>query len=212
MLSTEWQTKQNPVHKINFLESLADLSMERDPEILPILRQALEDPDPEVCLEASKLLKEYRSPEVLPVIETALLSSNEEVRLNALEPLSEIEDPQVSDLLSTPLNDSSEAVRNEALEVINWQKGDIQLNSLSIAMISEYGDVKKEALSLLEVRGDHKPVPVIMAGLNDPNPEYCEEVNSALSFLVDQEFNSYDEAMAWWDSNKERYDQDLFEK
>jgi hypothetical protein len=212
VLAAEWKTQKNPVHKINFLESLADLSLQRDPEILTIIQQALADPDPEVSLAASKMLKEYRSAEVLPVIEAALLSPNEEVRLNALEPLSEIDDPFVPDLMNTAFNDSSEQVRNQALTVVAQQEGDVQLNSLAAAMASAHEDVKREALSLLELRGDHQSVPVVMEGLKDQLPEYREEVNAALSFLIDQEFGSYDEAIQWWQANKDRYDDDLFEK
>lgn len=212
VLTNEWQNKRNPVQKIQFLESLQDLSLDRDPELLPIIRQALEDPDPEVGIAASEMLGEYRSSEVLPVIEAALLSSNEQVRLNALQPLTEINDPQVPELLNTAFNDSSEDVRNEALEIAAAQEGDVQLQTLAAGMKAGYEQVKTEALSLLELRGDHQTVPVIMAGLDDPDPAFRQEVNAALSFLIDQEFSNQKDAVNWWNANKDRYDENLFEK
>ncbi len=208
----EWALRRSPVQQIDFINSLADLSLERDPGILPILEQALESSDPGVGLAASELLKEYMSSDVLPAVEIALLSSNEGVRLNALEPLSQINDPVVSDILGLALNDDSMNVRNKALDTVKLQKGNIQLNSLTVAMISEYDEVKTEALSLLELRGDRKAVPVIIEGLKDPSPEYREEVNSVLSFLVDHEFDTYDQAVQWWHNNEDRFDEDLFEK
>ena len=123
-----------------------------------------------------------------------------------------LSNPAVADVLSLALNDNSERVRNRVMDTIRQQEGDLQLSALAAAMSSGYEDVKTEALSLLELRGDHKSVPIIIDGLKDSNPEYREEVNSVLSALIDQEFSSYDKAIKWWNKNKDRYDNDLFEK
>ena len=40
---------------------------------------------------------------------------------------------------------------------------------------------------------------------------FREEVNSVLYFLIDQEFETYEDAIAWWDQNQHKYDEDLFE-
>lgn len=211
-MSREFELRRSPVRKIDFLESLSQLSEERDPEILPIIQKALESLDPDVAIAASKLLKNYKSVEVLPVVEQALLSSNDEVRTNALKPLGYINDPLAADFLIHALNDKSEAVRSHALEIAGDQEGEIQLDVLSAAMNSLYDDVRYEALSLLEFRGDSDVVPILLEGLKDPDLEYVEETNSVLSFLIDQEFRSYEEATSWWEQNKDRYDEDLFEK
>ncbi len=213
VLVNDWYLQTSPVKKIEFLESLTDLSLERDPTVLPILLQAINDYDPEVSIAASKMLSEYRTPEVLPVIEAALLSSNEQVRLNALEPLGEINDIVVSDLLALAYTDSFEDVRTKALDITGMmEEGDIQLKALSSGIGSTNEDVKTEILSILEFRGDRDSVSIVIEGLKDPSPEFREEVNSVLSFMIDQEFSSYNEAVKWWDSNKNRYDEDLFEK
>ncbi|MBA7702445.1 hypothetical protein ES703_111213 [subsurface metagenome] len=211
-VSREFELRRSPVRKIDFLESLSQLSEERDPTILPTIQKALDSLDPDVAIAASRLLKNYKSAEVLPVVEQALLSSNDEVRVNALEPLGNIDDPLAVDFLINALNDKSEAVRSQVLEIAGDQEGEIELAVLSAAMNSLYDDVRYEALSLLEFRGDSDVVPILIEGLKDPDLEYVEETNSVLSFLIDQEFLSYEDATSWWEQNKDRYDEDLFEK
>jgi Skp family chaperone for outer membrane proteins len=208
----EWSLQRSPTRQIAYIESLSELSAERDPAVFPVIEQAINNPDPEVAVAASDLLADYKSPEVLPVVEKALLSPNEEVRMNALEPLDDIDSADVADVMAIALNDDSQAVREKALETIDLQEGNVQLDCLWEAMLSDYQGVKTEALSMLELRGDHPTVPIIIEGLKDTNPEYRQEVNSVLSFLIDQEFDSYDAAAQWWSENQNRYDDDLFEK
>jgi len=211
-VSREFELRRSPVSKVEFLESLSSLSEQRDPAILPTIQKALASSDPDVSLAASKLLKNYKSPEVLPIIEQALLSSSDEVRVNALEPLGNINDPLAVDFLINALNDKSEAIRSQVLEIAGEQEGEIELAVLSAAMSSNYDDVKYEALSLLEFRGDSDVVPIVIEGLKDLDLKYVEETNSVLNFLIDREFQSYEEAVVWWEQNKDKYDEDLFEK
>ncbi len=55
-------------------------------------------------------------------------------------------------------------------------------------MSSYFDDVRYEALSPLEFRGDSDVVPILIEGLNDSYLEYLEETNSVFSFLIDREF------------------------
>ncbi len=211
-LLAEWQAMDDPAEKVAFLESLRQIGQEPPRELLPIIREALEDPDPDVVLAASGILADYTSGEVLPLVERALMSPNEEVRMNALEPLEHISDPRVAGLYVTALEDPSEDVRSLALEKIGEREDQVQLDVLATAMRSSFEDVRYEALSLLEFRGDHASVPVIIEGLRSQDTEFREAVHAALNFLFDQEFDSYDQAAAWWRQNSSRYDEDLVEK
>ena len=38
------------------------------------------------------------------------------------------------------------------------------------------------------------------------------EINETLNFLINHEFETYDEAITWWNKNKNNYDEELFEK
>lgn len=207
-----FESRRSPVRQIDFLNSLAQMSEARDALILPTIQKALGSPDPEVVLTASGLLQNFKSAEALPLIEQALLSRDDEVRINALRPLEYMNDPLAVGLLVNAFNDKSEAVRDQAIEIAGEQEGETQLIVLSGAMSSDYDDVRYEALSLLELRSDPDVVPVIIEGLRDPDLRFVEETNSALSFLIDQEFQSYEDAVNWWELNKTRYDENLAER
>jgi len=65
---------------------------------------------------------------------------------------------------------------------------------------------------MLEDRSDHSAVDILIEGLKDNDPDFREEVNASLDFLIDKEFKTYQEAQAWWNANKDNYDEDLFPK
>jgi HEAT repeat protein len=198
--------------RVEVLDSLQTYAIEQDREILPILDRALDDPNPEVVQSAAGLLELFKTSEVLPLIEKALHSRDEQTRLSALSPLEEIADPKAAELAVLALSDPSLSVRGQALEVIRGQPEEIQILSLSRAMETAADEVKSDVLSLLELRGDKPAVEVILVGLKDPNPQFQEEAKRILQFLLDQEFNSYDQAAGWWKANRDRYDENLFEK
>ena len=211
-LHQEWAQCNNPAKKIELLESFWGVAEEPDAQVLSILQQALQDPDPQVGLAASETLSQCTTVQALPAIEQALVYGTEEVKINALDPLGKINDPGVVPLLSLALEDPAESVRSEALWMADEQEGVIQLDILTVGMASPYDDVKYESLSILEMRGDKESIPLIMQGLNDPSDDFFVEVNSTLSFLIDQEFESHQDAVSWWELNQDRFDEDLFEK
>jgi len=211
-LHQEWIQCNTSAQKIELLESFWGGAEEPDAQVLSILEQALQDPDSEVALAASELFDQCHTADALPAITQALLSGSDEVKINALEPLGQVNHPSVVSLLSMALQDPSESVRSKALAVIDEQEGTIQLDTLAMGITSAYDDVKFESLSILEMRGDKASIPLILEGLNDPSDDFFVEVNSTLSFLVDREFESYEQGATWWELNQDRFDEDLFEK
>ncbi len=204
--------KGSPKRKIELLSALSELAAERDPALIDVVRKALADPDPEVGRHAIGLLDGYKTDEILPLVNQALQSRDGQTRRTALLPLAGLNDPQVADLLVNALSDTSEDVRSAALEVAQEHTDDIQLRVLERGLASEHEDLKSEALSLLEDRSDHAAVEIILTGLLDASPEFREKVNSVLYFLIDQEFDDFDTACAWWNEHKHRYDENLFDK
>jgi HEAT repeat protein len=170
----------------------------------------MEDPNTKVARAAIDLLADYETPDALPAIEQALKLADEETRIAAVEPLSAINDPQVIPLLTQALNDASADVRAAAMEAVQQNESDpIKLSILEKAMASPYSDVKHEAVSMLGDRSDHTAVDLLIEGMKDQDPKIREEVSDTLSFLIDQEFRTYQEAQAWWTQNKSKYDADL---
>jgi outer membrane murein-binding lipoprotein Lpp len=197
--------------KIELIDSLSELAQAQALPVIDVVRKALADPDPKVGRAALKLIKNYETPEIIPIISQAIKSRDEQTRIDALAPLANIDNPQVVDLLVEALDDTSEEVRSVALEAAQEQGDDIQLNVLEKGIVSSHKDVKSEALSLLEDRSDHASIEIIVTGLLDEDLKFREEVNSVLDFMIDQEFENYETAIDWWDENKHKYDEDLFE-
>ncbi len=197
--------------KVALIESLNDLASLEDPSVIDMVRKALDDPNLEVGRAAIELMEEYESPEILPVIEKALNSKDEQTRKTALGPLANIDDPEVIGLLGKALNDSSKDIRSSALEITEEHEDPIKLGVMQQGIASKYDDVKYPVASMLEDRGDHPAVDILIEGLKDTNSSFREEINETLNFLVDKEFENYEEAKKWWAENKNKYDDELFE-
>jgi hypothetical protein len=56
------------------------------------------------------------------------------------------------------------------------------------------------------------PVWSRLSGRKDANPDFRDEVKSAISFLVSQDFDTYDQAKKWWNANRNKFDNELTEK
>jgi hypothetical protein len=207
----QFRSSTNADEKVKLLELLGEMALEQDPEVIKIVEDALDDPDPEMGSAAIQLLEDYDTPEILPAIEKALKAKHKETRMAALEQLSNIDDPMVGDLLSQSLNDTSEDVRTAALDMIEERPDSEQLPALQNGLASPYEDVKTQVVQKLEDRSDHKAVEILIEGLQDTNPDFRDKVNTSLSSLIDKEFKSYQEAKDWWDQNKNKYDAELSE-
>jgi len=196
--------------KIELIESLNELSLEQDPSIINVVRKALDDPNPEVQRAAIELLEDYQTPEILPVITQALKSSDEQTREYALRPLSNINDPKVGQLLVQALDDTSEDVRSAAIEAAEDCQEHIKLNVMEKGITSPYNDVKEAVISMLEDKADRKAVDILIMGLKNSDDNSRQLINEALDFLIEKEFETYQEAQSWWLANKDNYDDELF--
>jgi predicted RNase H-like nuclease (RuvC/YqgF family) len=209
-LLAKFDSASSVKEKLEFIESLSELAFKQDPSVISVVRKALADPNSKVAHAAIELLEDYETPEILPAIEQALKLADEQIRIAAVETLSAVNDPQVIQLLAQALNDTSAEVRAAAIEVVQEYDSDpIKLSIMEKAIISPYDDVKYEAVSMLEDRSDHTAVELLIEGLKDRDPKFREEINETLSFLIDQEFETYEEALTWWTKNKDKYDDEL---
>jgi hypothetical protein len=197
--------------KIDFITEFSDAHPE---SVMAIADKALDDKDVDVRSAAMEALIDYDSngPEVLPVAAKALKDSEEQVRQSAVQACAGVDDPQVGKLLLQALDDPSEEVRSAAIQVAEQKDPPVRLEVLKAAVTSSYEDVKTGAVSSLIDMSSPEAVDALIPGLKDSNPDFREEVSSALNFLVSQEFETYDQAKSWWDKNRNKFDSDLSEK
>ncbi len=211
-LIKQFESKVSAEEKLKFLQSLSDLASLHDLSVIGVVRKALDDPNPEIGRAAIELLDDYPNPEILPVVEHALSLADEQIRSDALETLSGVSDPYTGTLLVQALNDTSKNIRVSALKIAREKNDAVQLEVLAKGISSAHDDVKFTSAWLLQERSDHKGMDIIIEGLKDSDPAFREEINETLNFLINREFSSYDEAKTWWEQNKNKYDEDLFEK
>jgi hypothetical protein len=138
--------------------------------------------------------------------------SDDQIRIDALTSLSGIDNSEVCELLIYALGDNSKDVRSTALKIASGHSDRIELSVLENGIISLHDDVKLASTWLLQERSDHKGIEILFVGLKDTDPQFREEVNETLNFLINHEFETYDEAITWWNENKDNYDDELFEK
>jgi hypothetical protein len=194
------------------IELLAGLSEQYPGSLVTIVDKAFNDKDPEVRLAAIELLVDCESPGKLTVVSRALKDADEQIREVAVESLASVKDTKVSKLLVQAIGDKSESVRTAAMTAAEEQEGSTMLDVLQAGISSPYNDVKEEVVSALLNLGNRDAIDILILGLKDSDGEFREDVSSTIDLLISQEFNSYEEAKKWWDSNRNRYDDELFEK
>lgn len=135
-----------------------------------------------------------------------------DVRQAALAAISGVKDPVVKEPIEKALDDPEEPVRDMALEVAADLGTRIRLEIYERNLHSEYDSVKIGTIEKLEDMGNPYAFEVLLDGLRDKSPKIRKFTNESIYFLVSENFKSYDEAKSWWDANRDRYDENLFEK
>jgi hypothetical protein len=197
--------------KIDFITKFAAAH----PESMPALvYKALDDNNVKVRIVAIEMLamKGSSDPNVVYVAAKAMKDSESRIRQSAVRACTFVTDPAVGSVLVSALADDSEEVRTAAIEVADRKEPAIRLSVLKVAIASQFEDVKETALSSLTDIASPAAMDILITGLKDVNPDFRDEVKSAITSLVSQDFDTYDQAQKWWDANRNKFDNELKEK
>ena len=197
--------------KTDFITEFADAH----PELTPALvYNVLDDNDVEVRTAAMEMLamKESSDPNIIFVAAKALKDSEPQIRQSAIEACTSVTDPAVGDLLVAALADESEDVRTAAIQLADQKEPAIRLEVLNAGITSQYEDLKETVVSSLIDISSPAAMDVLITGLKDADPDFRDEVRSAITFLVSQDFDTYDQAQKWWNANRDKFDDELIEK
>jgi hypothetical protein len=194
--------------KVDLLESL---SLINNRKVLDLIYQALDDPDENVRIAAAALLEDFDSEAVIPIVAKALDDKNEEVRVSAINALDEVDSPEVTNLLVKGIGDNSEEVRDAVSFLVSDRDQGTKEAILKEMVKSKYDDVRSQVTDLAIDVPSHNTMEILLEALKDKDPDFRDEVNSVISFFVSEEFESYEEAKRWWEANKNRFDEELFE-
>ena len=197
--------------KTEFISDFVDAHPE---QAVGLVNKALNYSDAEVRLAAIETLSDndQLGPEAVPAITKALKDADERVRQAAVEACSSLNSPDVAKILAQAVNDSSEDVRSAAFGAVGDKEPPVRLEVLKAGITSRYADAKEAAVTSLIDLSSPAAVDVLIPALKDPDPDFREDVSSAIEFLISQEFQTYDQAKKWWDANRKKFDDELNEK
>jgi hypothetical protein len=190
----EWASAGDTDSKLEVLDDLEFSGASRE-DVIAIVGKALDDSAAEVRQAAVAMLED----------------SGEGTNPNTSGEMG-TGDARVVELISRALTDESEDVRFEAMSAAEEQPVTDKLRIFDTAIRLPYDDVKLEAVSELSDMSSPAAMDVLINGLKDSKAEVREEVSSAIDFLVDQQFDNYEQAQKWWQANRSRYDENLNEK
>lgn len=179
--------------------------------IFDIVQQALACPEPEVHRAALELMQDYYVPDVLPILQKAIADPDPETRALAVSGTRYVDDPGIKDVLLKGLTDTEEDVRSAVLDVTPETEHEVKMAVFRQAIVAPDEGVRGGVVNWAQFEQSHDAMEILIEGLKSDNAEFREEVGSAIEFLVSQQFSSYDEARAWWQENKGRLDEQLFE-
>lgn len=209
-ISDQIKGVEQPQEKITLINQLWNVD---DPALPKLVNELLNEDNSDVRMAAIELLENKEKGEILESVEKALDDPNQEIREFAVFILSETQPSEKSKvLLAKSVDDSSEDVRAAAFDVISDQDVKTQEQIFSQSIYSPYLDAKEMTVDLILDIPSHRTVNLLFQGLNDSDPDFREYVTSKLDFLFGKEFKNYNEAVAWWNKNKDKYDEELFEK
>ncbi len=199
----------NTSKKFDFISKFAGKS----PELLPALvDKALDDEDPGIRGAAmEELLKKgfYNPSDILPVVEKAMGDADPTIRQQAIDACAHINDPAVGDIIKLGLGDENEKVRVAAIQLAAQKDPAIRLPILEAGMASQYADVKAGAATELMNTPRKDAISILITGLKDTDPDFRYTIQSILNSRIGQEFESYDQAVQWWNANRDNFTDDL---
>ena len=183
-----------------------------DPEVVELAQLALASGDSEQRKLAMELLADFTSPKILPVVGKGLEDAAPEVRTAAIQALAEQHGATALQMMGKVLNDSDADVREAVINRLFEEAPASYAPLLGPAVTSEYPDLREKTMQLLFENRSHAGLEVLLEGLRSTDPQIREEVSDALSQLISEQFDSYEQARAFWDQNKTKFDDDLIEQ
>ncbi|SPD73614.1 hypothetical protein PITCH_A1910020 [uncultured Desulfobacterium sp.] len=155
-------------------------------------------------MEAIEELAQKDNPTIVSVVTKLLDSPDPEFREDILDALMEVDDVQVNTPLLKALEDQNQDVVEKAMDVMeNIHSANI-LPGLERALGDRDEDIRGQALSILEDIPDARSIDILIEkGLHNDYPSTREDVLDSLNFITDQDFETSEEAVRWWQTNRD---------
>jgi len=192
--------------KIAALQKLIGID---DPIVMDVVMMALNDDNPDIRELALDVIMNVDDPAVIPAVVKALDDDNPDIREYALDALMEVDDPRINDALLKALDDENVDVRDNALNIMLYISSPNVLDALAKAITDPDPDIREKAIITIEDISDPRTIDILIEkGLLHDDDSIRQDALDSLNFITDQEFESYEEARAWWDRNRATFNFD----
>ncbi|MBO4554034.1 HEAT repeat domain-containing protein [bacterium] len=193
--------------KIEALENLIGID---HPDILPTIELALDDEDPVVREVALDAIMNINSEEVVPIVVKALDDPEPDLRLVSLDALMDVKSASINDALQKAMKDESEEVREGVMDLLFISENPAALPTIKTAFSDSSPAIREGALMCIEDIRDKGAVDILIYdGMLSNYEDVREASKEALEFITDEEFETYDEAKAWWNKNRDSFEFDF---
>ncbi|MBR4465789.1 HEAT repeat domain-containing protein [bacterium] len=193
--------------KIEALENLIGID---HPDILPTIELALDDDDPVVREVALDAIMNINSEEVVPIVVKALDDPEPDLRLVSLDALMDVKSASINDALQKAMKDESEEVREGVMDLLFISENPAALPTIKTAFTDSSPAIREGALMCIEDIRDKGAVDILIYdGMLSDYEDVREASKEALEFITDEEFETYDEAKAWWNKNRDSFEFDF---
>jgi hypothetical protein len=208
-LAADYNQAKDPAARRQVMDRLATYC---DPAAIPLVESALADPSPEVRAAALDALAGYTSADVVPLALKGLQDMDVAVRRAAMEALSCVEDATASEPIALAFTDADASVREAAFDCLQELPYQARISLLEEAIKAPAVDVRQNAVSELEDLSNHDAMDLLIQALKDHDAQVRRAAADAIWFLVSERFADAATAHRWWEANRKRFDEDLFEK
>lgn len=182
-------------------------------EVLTLTRAILAAPADEIGSglrsRAIRMLAGNSSAEILPVLALAREEPGDALRIQAVMAALRVEGAELEDFIAAAFEDRAAGVRFAGLDVVDHQKVEVRERLFARAMLSPRADVALAGLGELETDATAASIPLIVKGLSAPSDEVRAETRITLEFILDEVFQTEEQASEWWHRNRLRFDREL---
>ena len=178
-----------------------------NPEVIPVLRKALDGPlDADTMNSILDAMMYLGQDEPL-----ALLNDGEadEKLENLRFSLTEEDCNDLATIIETAMAFGDEDVRERSLEAVFCLPVDRQADIYQKALDSDFHDVRLAALNSTSSSPNVDTLMLAIDALDNDDEDVREAGQSNIVTFVDKEFTSREEALAWWERNASRFDDEL---
>jgi hypothetical protein len=136
----------------------------------------------------------------------AINSGSDEIQMEAVRSLALLPEDRLREGVAIAVSAANEEIRAEAMEVIGQLDPRLQPPLILTAVQVGTPDVQKIAVGMVLDRPSPESFEALLQGLRSEESEARPLFEQAIAQMVQQRFDSYEEATRWWSANRESFD------